>query len=92
MVARREVGAVPAAHELEIVPAEGRAQRLGRPRVGVAKLGAGKTGGAHLAQDDVERHIAGEVVEIIVAPDDRVGADLTAGEHGGDSGNRGNHQ
>jgi hypothetical protein len=41
----------------------------------VTEFAAGITRGAHFAQDRVERNIAGEFVEIIVAPDDRIRAD-----------------
>src|SRR5688500_8800001 len=55
-------------------------ERRGRARIGMAQLGAGETGRAHLLQDRVERHVAGELVEVIVAPDDRIGADETVVE------------
>ena len=79
-----EGGGVPPADEPEVVAAEGVGECGGCAWVSVAEFTAGVTGGAHLAQDCVERDVAGEFVEVVVAPDDRIGADeAVAVERGG---------
>ena len=55
--------------------AEGVGECGGRARVSVAEFATGETGFAHFAEDGVEREIAGEVHEIVVGPDDGIGAD-----------------
>jgi hypothetical protein len=46
----------------------------------VSELAPGVTRRAHLAQDRVERDVAGELGEIIIAPDDWIRADETVAE------------
>jgi hypothetical protein len=82
-VGSREKRGVPAAHEAKVVTRERLSEGGGRTRVGVTEFAAGVSGGAHFTEDRVERDVTGEFVEIVVAPEDRIGADETVAVEGG---------
>src|SRR3954469_25303990 len=78
----REVSAVPAANESQVMPSKNVCERAERAWVGVPQFSAFVTGVPHVAQDYFEGNIAGEVGKIVVAPNNRIRADTAAGEEG----------
>ena len=74
--AAREPARVPAGHELESVRRQHRGQRLGFARKLVAELEALVADRLAFGERDLERRLAAERGQVVVAPRDRIDADL----------------
>src|SRR5688500_11025692 len=79
-IARCEIRAMPATHQSQIVSLQGVAECSRGSRLRMTELGPRVSGFVHFAEDGVERHVDGEFVEIIIAPDDGIGADFAVAE------------
>src|SRR5690606_1139118 len=77
VVTLREVRAVPAADEGQLVPLQYVAKRVGSPWILSSQLASGIAGLVHLGQALIERGRVTKLRKIIVGPDDRVGPNAT---------------
>jgi hypothetical protein len=76
-----EVETVPAGDEVERGVVEQGAQALGLPRELVPELDSGVAGRARFREALLQRDVTAQVVEVVVAPDDRIHSDAHRRAH-----------